>query len=431
MKNIFEFFKIKQNRNFVLITIFVFILGLYIGLTQNSKFESFASLIAPKTEIDPNTIDLSPFWKVWEALDEKYPGASETDNQARVYGAIKGLVGSLEDPYTSFFTPEEAKIFEEDIAGNFSGVGMEVGMKEKVLTVIAPLKNTPAYKAGIKSGDKILQIDEKLTNDLSIEEAIKLIRGEEGTTVSLTIYREGESKPREIKIVRATINVPTIDTELRGDKVFVIKLYSFGATSTKLFREAIQEFSTTKTDKLIVDLRGNPGGYLEAAVDMVSWFLPNGKTVLIEDYGEGKKQKIYRSSGYDVFNDNLKFVILIDGGSASASEIFAGAMQDHARAKIVGTQSYGKGSVQEVIDIAGDTLLKVTVAKWLTPLGISISNKGLTPDYVVEQKIDADGEKTDAQLEKAVELLQNWTPIPARNATDVVGSEPKEESTIQ
>lgn len=431
MKNIFEFFKIKQNRNFVLITIFVFILGLYIGLTQNSKFENFASLIAPKTEIDPNTIDLSPFWKVWEALDEKYPGASETNNQERVYGAIKGLVGSLEDPYTSFFTPEEAKIFEEDIAGNFSGVGMEVGMKEKVLTVIAPLKNTPAYKAGIKSGDKILQIDEKLTNDLSIEEAIKLIRGEEGTTVSLTIYREGESKPREIKIVRATINVPTIDTELRGDKVFVIKLYSFGATSTKLFREAIQEFSTTKTDKLIVDLRGNPGGYLEAAVDMVSWFLPNGKTVLIEDYGEGKKQKIYRSSGYDVFNDNLKFVILIDGGSASASEIFAGAMQDHARAKIVGTQSYGKGSVQEVIDIAGDTLLKVTVAKWLTPLGISISNKGLTPDYVVEQKIDAGGEKTDTQLEKAVELLQNWTPIPARNTTDVVSDEPEAESIVE
>jgi carboxyl-terminal processing protease len=421
MHNIFEFFKIKQNRIFVLITVLVFIFGLYIGFAQNDRFENLATFITPKNKVDPSTIDLGPFWKVWEALDEKYPGASNTDNQERVYGAIKGLVGSLEDPYTSFFTPEEAKLFEEDIAGNFSGVGMEVGMKNKILTVIAPLKNTPAYKAGIKSGDKVLQIDEKLTNDMTIEEAIKLIRGERGTTVALTIYREGENKPREIKIVRDTINVPTLDTELRKDRIFVIKLYSFGATSINLFREAIQEFSNAKTDKLLIDLRGNPGGYLEAAVDMASWFLPNGKTVLIEDYGEGQKQKIYRSHGYDIFNDNLKFVILIDGGSASASEILAGAMQDHNRAKIVGTQSYGKGSVQEVIDITKGTLLKVTVAKWLTPSGFSLSNKGLTPDYIVEQRDDLSGEKTDAQLEKAVELLQNWTKIPARNATSDVG----------
>lgn len=411
MNNIFEFFKVKQNRYFILITVFVFILGLYIGLAKSQSLENISTFFESKKEVDKSVIDLDPFWKVWEALDEKYPGASETDNQERVYGAIKGLVGSLEDPYTSFFTPEETKLFEEDIAGNFSGVGMEVGMKNKILTVIAPLKNTPAYKAGIKSGDKILQIDEKITNDISIEEAIKLIRGEKGTTVALTIYREGEDKPREIKIVRDTINVPTIETELRGDKVFVVKLYSFGATSTKLFRDAMQEFSDAKTDKLLIDLRGNPGGYLEAAVDMASWFLPNGKTVLIEDYGEGQKQKIYRSNGYDVFNENLKFVILIDGGSASASEILAGAMQDHSKAKVVGTQSYGKGSVQEVIDITSDTILKVTVAKWLTPNGLSISHKGLTPDHVIEQRDDKDGEKTDAQLEKAIELLQNWTKI--------------------
>ncbi|MFA7285338.1 MAG: S41 family peptidase [Candidatus Paceibacterota bacterium] len=421
MKNIFEFFKIKQNRNFSLVVVFVFIFGLYLGFAQSKNFENITSFVTRESQVDPNTIDLAPFWKVWGALDEKYPGANATDNQARVYGAIKGLVGSLEDPYTSFFTPEEAKLFEEDIAGNFSGVGMEVGMKDKVLTVIAPLKNTPAYNAGIKAGDKILQIDEKITNDLSIDEAIKLIRGEKGTTVALSIYREGENKPREIKIVRDTINVPTIDTELRDDKIFVVKLYSFGATSINLFREAMQEFSDSKTDKLLIDLRGNPGGYLEAAVDMASWFLPNGKTVLIEDYGEGQKQKIYRSHGYDIFNDNLKYVILIDGGSASASEILAGAMQDHSKAKIVGTQSYGKGSVQEVIDITNDTLLKVTVAKWLTPNGLSISNKGLTPDYVVEQRNDPEGEKTDAQLEKAVELLLNWTKIePKTESTTVV-----------
>src|SRR3989344_1975761 len=320
-------------------------------------------------------------------------------------GNISGLVDSLNDPYSVFFTPEEAKSFEDEIAGNFSGVGMEVGIKDKVLTVIAPLKNTPAYRANIKPGDKILKIDEVVTSCLGIEEEIKLMRGEKDTTVVLVIAREGNKEPIEIKIVRAIIEIPTLDTEFRKDSIFVIRLYSFSANSANLFRDAIKSFVESGTDKLLLDLRGNPGGYLEAAVDITSWFLPGGKVVVTEDYGSDKNPEIFRSRGYDVFNDKLKFVVLIDGGSASASEIVAGALQDHKRAKLVGEKSFGKGSVQEAIKITPDTLLKITVAKWLTPNGNLIEQKGLTPDYLVEfTKKDLESKK-DPQLEKAVELL--------------------------
>ena len=239
----------------------------------------------------------------------------------------------------------------------------------------------------------------------NINEAIKLIRGEKGTSVTFAIYREGEDEPLEFKVVRDTINIPTLETEKRADGIFTIKLFSFSENSTDLFRNAIKEFYKSKSDKLILDLRGNPGGYLDAAVDMASWFLPNGKPVVIEDLGNGKKQEIYRSAGYDIFNDKLKFVILIDGGSASASEILAGAMQDYDKAVLVGEQSYGKGSVQEVVEVTPNTILKITVAKWLTPNGTSIGEKGLTPDFVVEMTKEDMLNKKDPQMDKAVEIL--------------------------
>ncbi len=401
----FEYFKIRKNSSIILLVAIFFAFGIYIGFHNRTEI-SKASVLGKETEVSTQA-DFSPFWKAWNTINEKSPNASKITDQSRVYGAISGLVGSLNDPYSVFFAPEEAKMFQDDIAGNFSGVGMEVGIKDKILTVIAPLKDTPAYKANIKPGDKILKIDAKITSDLSIEKAIKLIRGEKGTTVALTIFRDGEKAPREIKIVRDTINTPTLDTELRPDGVFVIKLYSFSATSADLFRDAIKQFADSKSNKMLLDLRGNPGGYLDAAVSMASWFLPSGKVVVTEDYGNSEKAKQYRSAGYDVFTDKLKFVILMDSGSASASEILAGAMQDYGKAKLVGTQSYGKGSVQEVINITPDTLLKITVAKWLTPKGNSISEKGLTPDYKVEYTQKDAELKKDPQLEKAVNLLNN------------------------
>ena len=404
MQNFFKTRRIATVGIIVALFFVTFFVGVYIGDSNRPAIDKVLGLSNKETPVAVTT-DFSAFWKVWNTIDEKFPKADAITAQNRVYGAISGLMSSLKDPYSVFFAPDEAKSFEEEIAGNFDGIGMEVGIKNKVLTVIAPLKDTPAYKADIKPGDEILKIDKTVTSDLTIDEAIKLIRGPKGTSVTLTIFREGFQQPKEITIIRDTINIPTLDTESRKDGIFVIKLYSFSASSADLFRNAMQQFVNSGSSKLLLDLRGNPGGYLDAAVDMASWFLPSGKTVVTEDYGNNKSPEIYRSKGYNIFNNKLKFVILIDGGSASASEILAGAMQDNGIAKLVGSQSFGKGSVQEVVNITPDTILKITVAKWLTPNGTSISEKGLTPDYPVEitQK-DLDAKK-DPQMDKATALL--------------------------
>lgn len=406
-KSIYEFIK-SRNRMFLVLLLFLFfIFGVYVGFHSRPEIIKVVD-VSNKENALVNQTDFSPFWKTWSILNEKYPNADKISNQDRIYGAISGLVRSFNDPYTSFFTPDDAKAFQDDMSGSFTGVGMEVGVKDKLLTVISPLKDTPAYNAGIKSGDKILKIDQASTADITVEKAVSLIRGKKGTTVTLTIFRAGEKGSRDVKIVRDVINLPTIDTELRPDGVFVIKLYTFSANSGDLFRQALKKFSDSNTDKLLLDLRGNPGGYLDSAVSMASWFLPGGKPVVIEDFGSNAKQNIHRSAGYNIFSDKLKFVILINSGSASASEILAGAMQDYGKAKLVGEKSFGKGSVQEVINITPDTILKVTVAKWLTPKGNSISEKGLTPDYnvpITQKDVD---NKIDPQLNKAVEILNNW-----------------------
>jgi carboxyl-terminal processing protease len=408
-KNVFEF--VKNRKNFFLVLLFVvfFISGMFVGFYNKPNIIGATDLPDKSNDTGiANQKDLSSFWKVWDLIDEKYPEAPSVNNKQRIYGAISGLVGSLNDPYSVFFNPEDTKAFEEDMAGSFSGIGMEVGIKDKVLTVISPLKDTPAYKAGIKSGDKILKIDKTSTSNLTIEKAVQLIRGKKGTTVVLTIFNDSIKSPKEISIIRDNINLPTLDIEQRADGIFVIKLYSFSANSSNLFRDAIKKFSESKSDKLLLDLRGNPGGYLDAAIDMASWFLPDGKPVVIEDFGKNKDQQIHKSKGYNIFSEKLKFVILIDKGSASASEILAGAMQDYNVAKLVGEQSYGKGSVQEVTNITSDTILKITIAQWLTPKGNSISKKGLTPDYKVEYTKKDTASKKDPQLEKAFNLLNNW-----------------------
>jgi carboxyl-terminal processing protease len=398
--------KIKSIIVTLFLIVIFFIFGIYIGFYNQPSINKIVSITNKENSVGILS-DFSPFWKAWKIIDEKYPNAKEIDDQNRIYGAISGLVSSLNDPYSSFFNPEETKSFEEDISGSFGGIGVEVDIKDKILTIIAPLKDTPGYKAGLKSGDKIFKINETLTADLSIEKAITLMRGERGTLVTLTLFREGEEETREIEIIRDIINVPILKTELRKDDIFVITLNSFSENSAQLFNEAIKEFKDTKKNKLLLDLRGNPGGYLDSAVSIASWFLPSGKTVVIEDYSNNKKQKIYRSEVYNVFNEKLKFIILIDNGSASASEILAGAMQDYGIAKIVGEQSYGKGSVQEIVSLTPETILKITVAKWLTPKGTSISEKGLIPDYEIKFTEEDEKNEKDPQLEKAVELLNN------------------------
>ncbi len=407
-----DFQKYKTQISVAIMTIaIVFFSGFYFGKNHMSDEEKIASII---NKNDPTgSVDFAAFWKAWNTINEKFIPSNNATNtervsdQARVYGAIQGMTASLKDPYTVFFPPVESKTFNEQISGQIEGVGMEVGVKDEILTVIAPIKGAPAYLAGVKPGDKILKIDDTVTNSLNTESAVKLIRGKKGTTVKLTLFREGVKEPFEISVVRDVINMPTVDTETIGD-VFVIRLYSFSAISPGLFRNALREFIETGKTKLVLDLRGNPGGYLEAAQDMASWFLPTGEVIVKEDFKDTNNNQVFRSKGYDLFDDRLKFAILIDGGSASASEILAGALREHGVATLVGTQSFGKGSVQELVNITDDTSLKVTIARWLTPKGNSISNGGLTPDVVV--KLDEEAykkDKTDTQLNKALEILKS------------------------
>ena len=404
----------------------LFCFGFYLGFEINpSHISPPQSLINSENELS-SKVDFSPFWKAWQVLDEKFvptkvsTSTSDTATstiQNRVWGAIEGLTGSLGDPYTVFFPPEESKSFETEISGNFEGVGMELGIKDDILTVVAPLKGNSAERAGILAGDKILMIDNQSTISMRVDKAVKLIRGKVGTKVKITVVREGKKEPIEFVLTREVINIPTVDTEVKGGKmsggkmidgIFIIKLYNFYSTSPNLFRGALREFIESNSDKLILDLRGNPGGYLEAAVDMASWFLPVGKVVVSEDFGKNAPAQIYRSKGYNIFNSNLKMVILADNGSASASEILAGALREHGIAKIVGTKTFGKGSVQEVVKITPDTSLKVTIARWLTPLGNSISENGLIPDIEVKITQEDLNKGKDLQTEKAIEVLKNW-----------------------
>lgn len=380
----------------------VFAGGVYVGYENRPEIEKVYGIFNKETQ-KPMEIDFSPFWKSWNVINEKYVSSEEIDRQKMVWGAIKGLAESLGDPYTTFFPPVENETFKSEVKGEFGGVGIEIGMKKGVLTVIAALKGTPAYNAGLKAGDKILKIDNKETKDITLDGAVQMIRGEIGTVVKLTILSEGAEDSKEVGIKRATIQIPVIDTEARKDGIFVIKLYSFSEKSTTAFREALREMINSKSSKLILDLRSNPGGYLESSVDIASWFLPMGKVVAREQFSK-EKENLYRSKGYDIFN-NLPMVILVNGGSASASEILAGALQDHKIATVVGEKTFGKGSVQELINITDDTSLKITIAKWLTPEKKSISEKGLTPDIEVKfTKEDFESGK-DPQMEKAIELL--------------------------
>jgi carboxyl-terminal processing protease len=378
----------KSLRMFVALAIVagVFGIGLYTGVAERiSHTVSAQSVTFISDDKAPTDVDITQLWKAWHLLEQNYvpthTSSTVPTSQEQLYGAISGLTASYGDPYTVFMPPAEAQVFNEDISGAFEGVGMELGTKGGELVVVAPLKDSPAQKAGVLSGDVILGINDKPTDGMAVDDAIKMIRGKKGTSVKLTIGRAGEAKAIEISVVRDVINIPVLNSYKRPDGIFVIELYSFSSNSADLFRTALREFLTSGSSKLMLDLRGNPGGYLEAAVEMASYFLPVGDTVVSEDFKGKAPAIVHRSIGYNVFSDKkLSMVILIDQGSASASEILSGALQQHNVAKLVGTRSFGKGSVQQLIDLGGGAQIKITVARWLTPNGSSISDGGLTPD---------------------------------------------------
>ncbi len=389
----------------VIIVAVIFSFGYYVGDKKSgARVPEFITNSSSTV-----SVDMAPFWKAWNVLDEKFvPSATSTPrtkDKDKIWGAIEGLAASYGDPYTVFFPPVESKMFEEEISGSFGGVGMEIAVQDGLLTVVSPLKGTPAYNAGVKPGDKIISIDDVSALNMNTDEAIKLIRGEEGTIVKITFARKGVKEPLVKELVRAAIEIPTVNTKLTAENVFVIELYNFSAISPGAFRGALREFAESGSDKLVLDLRNNPGGYLEAALDMASWFLPMGKVVVTEDFGGNRENVVYKSKGYDVFTDNLKFVILVNEGSASASEILAGALNQHGKATLIGQKSFGKGSVQELVNLTKDTSLKITVAHWLTPNGTSISKNGITPDIVIELTPENTKDGRDPTLEAAVKYL--------------------------
>jgi len=389
---------------FAVFALLVFGAGFFLGRDTASEAARFIYSAEA-----PAGVDFEPVWKAWWLLQDKFVAATsshELSPEDRVWGMIGGLADSYDDPYTVFLPPQESKSFDEELSGEFGGIGVEIGMRDSILTVIAPLKGTPAAEAGLRAGDLILEVDGASTKNMTIDDAVARIRGEIGTPIVLTVAREGEQELLELRIMRDNIRVPTLDSELRDDGVFVISLYNFGGTAAEEMRRALRTFVESGSSKLVLDLRGNPGGFVESAVDAASWFLPVGKVILTEDFGSEEAPIIHRSKGYDIMDESVRMVVLIDGGSASASEIVAGALREHGEAVLIGVQTFGKGSVQELVDLTPETSLKITVAQWLTPDGITISEGGLTPDLVVPfTRTDVEDEQ-DPQLDAAINYLQ-------------------------
>lgn len=357
----------------------------------------------------PKEFDFSIFWETWDNLHEKYVDESSIKEDKLLYGAISGMVKGAGDPYTVFFPPVETKSFKQDVGGAFGGIGAEIGKRNGFLMIIAPLEDTPAQRAGLLAGDKIIKINSEITDDITVEEAVTKIRGEVGTKVTLSVLRGNDgTKAKDIVIERATIKIPITKLEaLKDNKIAHLSFYSFTSTAPFEFQQAAAKIlATTGYQGIILDLRNNPGGFLEVSVDIAGWFLNTGDLVAVEQFGQAEENKKteFRASGLGALK-NYPLVVLVNQGTASAAEILAGALRDNKNVKLIGDKTFGKGSVQELVNLKGGSSLKVTVAKWLTPKGISISEHGLEPDHKVAITEKEFEDKKDPQLDKAVEVL--------------------------
>lgn len=350
--------------------------------------------------------DFNLFWEAWQKLRELHIDSDGYTNQDLVYGAIKGLAGSLGDPHTAFFPPQEAKKFLQDVNGNFGGIGAEIGIDDnQTLSVIAPLKGSPAERIGMQAGDLILEVDDRSTVDMSVDEAVSYIRGTIGTMVVLSIYRAGWEQPRDVSIVREKIEVPTLDVTYKEDgAIAYIQLYSFNENAIPALTKATKEMASAGVKGIILDVRNDPGGYLEVAIETAGFFMEEGSLVVSEQFKDGTSEP-FLARGSGILKD-IPMVVLINGGSASASEILAGALRDVRGVKLVGEKSYGKGTVQEIQRLSDDSSMKITIARWVMPAGEILDKAGLEPDYVVEVTDEDIEAKKDVQLEKALEVLK-------------------------
>ncbi|MBI2049474.1 S41 family peptidase [Candidatus Roizmanbacteria bacterium] len=421
--------KLRSLQIIIIIAISTLV-GYYFGVNKVNlswkNYQPSTSVINKEAPASVSNVDFSLFWKVWQRLEGKYYDKTKLNPQKMLTGAIEGMTQSLEDPYTIFLPPVQNNNFKTSLAGQFSGIGAELGMREKQIIVVAPLVGSPAEKAGLKSGDAILKVDDNLTINWSLSSAVEKIRGPKGTTVKLTILREEPDRPFEIKIARDTITVKSVDgwikkvkdiegikdtKSIKGSeesKIGYIRLSQFGDKTNEDWIALINKLDLERRkdqslEGFILDLRNNPGGYLSDAIFVASEFLRQGTPVVIEENGQGGRNTL-SVSRKGLFYDT-KLVILINKGSASASEIVSGALKDSKRARLIGETSFGKGTIQEANDLGNGAGLHVTIAKWLTPNGTWVHGTGLKPD--IEVLPDSKDQSHDAQLEKAVsELLK-------------------------
>ena len=350
-------------------------------------------------------VNFKNFWKVWDILKAKHIDRDKITDTQLYYGALKGVVEALNDPYSAYFNPATSKEFSDELQGKFEGIGAEIGIRDERLTVIAPLPDSPAEKAGIKALDKILAIDDKDTTGIALDQAVKNIRGDKGTTVTLSIVRQGSAEVKKITITRDTIKIKSV-TYQNKDGYAYIKISNFNADTNSLFLEAVTELVKSSPKGVILDLRNDPGGYLDTAVAIAGYWVTRGEVVVKEEFNEAELNQDYRSSGSAQLKD-YPTAVLVNGGSASASEIVAGALQDLGLATIIGAITFGKGSVQELEKLSDGSSVKITIARWLTPHGRTIEKNGITPDIIVEMNDEDYEANRDPQLDKAIATLKS------------------------
>jgi carboxyl-terminal processing protease len=407
-----SFIKVRKSVLYLLIFLGIFSGGYIIG-SKGYKLDFAGSTkiqIVREVPANKENVNFSLFWEVWDILEKNYLQKEKINYSEMIYGAISGMVSSLGDPYTAFLPPKENKIVEEDLSGAFEGIGIQLGYKGTQLAVITPLPASPAEKAGLKAGDYILAIKDESkkidtgTYGMNLNDAVKIIRGPAGSKVSLTILREGSADSFVADIVRAKVDVPTLILSFIGDnqEIAHIKLLKFGGETLDEWQKTVREVLKKESARaIILDLRGNPGGYMDGAIDIAAEFVDNNSVVVIEERSNGTKKE-YRTDRIGLLT-KTPFVILVNEGSASASEILAGALREIKKVTIIGDTSFGKGTIQEPIQLENGSSLHITVAKWLTPSGFWVNEKGIKPDIEIKDNIET---TEDEQLLKAIEVVK-------------------------
>lgn len=396
----------SQSKKTLVVILVVCLICLFVGyFTGKSNISIDSGKIVIDKGNNPNAADYSLLWETFDLLNSKYVDRP-LDQRKLMYGAVAGLVNAAGDPYTVFFDPNESKKFAEELQGSFDGIGAEIGIKDDQLVVVAPLDGTPAKKAGLMPGDAILAINDESTGIMTVDVAVSKIRGKAGTEVKLTILPKGKREPKEVKIIRAKIEIKSIEFSSKtidNKKIAIVKMNRFGEDTKGAFDETVAKILSGNYSGMILDLRNNPGGYLEIAVAIASNWIESGDVVLKEK-GNSDQSKDYKATGLNRLK-GMKTVVLVNGGSASASEILAGALQDYKLATLVGEKTFGKGSVQELTELKNDSTLKITIAKWFTPKDRGINKIGLEPDIVIELKAEDVAKDQDPQMEKALEIF--------------------------